>query len=139
MNKIIIAAFIVVVALLGGYLVTKQPTTGPSAAPSIEPTVTNESNTIHFTEAGYSPKSINVKKGTTVTFRNQSKQSMWPASAMHPTHAVYPTTGGCVGSTFDACKGIMPGEEWTFTFDLAGDWKYHDHLSPKNFGSIVVE
>ena len=64
---------------------------------------------------------------------------MWPASAFHPTHKAYPTTGGCLGSTFDACKGVLPGESWSFKFDIAGSWKYHDHLKPIVFGTIVVE
>ena len=64
---------------------------------------------------------------------------MWPASAMHPSHKEYPTTGGCLGSAFDACKGVKPGESWPFKFDIAGNWKYHDHLNPKNFGAIIVQ
>ena len=28
---------------------------------------------------------------------------------------------------------------WPFKFDIAGNWKYHDHLSPKNFGAIIVK
>ncbi|MEK9182927.1 MAG: hypothetical protein AAB849_00245 [Patescibacteria group bacterium] len=72
-------------------------------------------------------------------FKNQSARSMWPASGFHPTHTVYPTTGGCLGSTFDACKGVLPGESWSFQFDIAGSWKYHNHLNPADFGMIVVE
>ena len=41
--------------------------------------------------------------------------------------------------TFDACKGVKPGESWPFKFDIAGNWKYHDHLNPKNFGAIIVQ
>ena len=64
---------------------------------------------------------------------------MWTASAVHPTHRAYPTTGGCLGSTFDACKGVQPGASWSFRFDIAGTWKYHNHLNPNNTGAIVVE
>ena len=31
------------------------------------------------------------------------------------------------------------GDSWSFKFDIAGAWKYHDHLSPKHFGEIIVE
>lgn len=94
---------------------------------------------IIYTDTGYSPSSLEIKTGDSVVFKNNSSQAMWSASAMHPSHKDYPTTGGCLGSTFDACKGVQPGENWSFKFDIAGDWKYHDHLSPKNFGAIIVK
>lgn len=92
-----------------------------------------------YNEAGYSPESISIKNGETVIFKNNSSRSMWPASAMHPSHRVYPTTGGCLGSTFDACNGVQPGRDWSFKFDIVGAWKYHDHLHPADRGIIVVE
>lgn len=94
---------------------------------------------IIYSDVGYSPQTLTIKKGETVIFSNQSSQATWPASAMHPTHRDYPTTGGCLGSTFDACRGLQPNETWTFTFDFSGDWKYHDHLHPSNYGTIIVE
>src|SRR3989338_6545119 len=77
-----------------------------------------------YTDSGYLPPNLSIKKGDNVTFKNRSKKNMWTASAMHPSHREYPTTGGCVGSTFDSCKNIPPEEEWSFTFDLVGTWKY---------------
>jgi plastocyanin len=96
-------------------------------------------NAILYTESGYTPNLLRIKVGTVVTFINSSSVKMWPASAMHPTHNVYPTTGGCLGSTFDACRGIPSGETWDFMFDIPGVWQYHDHLAPKNYGTIIVE
>lgn len=93
---------------------------------------------ISFNGATFEPGILTIKAGETVTFRNDSAGQVWPASAMHPTHKVYPAAGGCIGSAFDACKGLMPGESWSFKFDEAGSWKYHDHLNPKNFGTVVV-
>ncbi len=98
-----------------------------------------EENVITYTDAGYSPATLQIKKGETVTFKNQSGQSMWTASAAHPTHTVYPTTGGCIGSTFDACQAVQPGDSWSFRFDVSGAWKYHNHLSPGDAGTIVVK
>lgn len=107
----------------------------PSAIPETKPAV----SVITYTDSGFSPASITIQKGDTVTFKNISTLAMWPASAKHPTHTVYPTTGGCLGSTFDACKGIQPGQSWSFQFDIAGDWKYHNHLQPSHFGGVVVK
>lgn len=94
---------------------------------------------VDMMDGGFLPSSLTVSAGTTVTFRNSSNKPIWPASAMHPTHAVYPAKGGCIGSTFDACKGVNPGETWTFIFSEKGTWKYHDHLTPNAIGEISVE
>ena len=97
-----------------------------------------KTNVVTYNENGYSPSSIQIKKGETVTFKNNSDQGMWTASSIHPTHTVYPTTGGCIGSTFDSCKSVLKDDEWSFTFDEVGVWKYHNHLKATDFGEIVV-
>ncbi|MEO0084753.1 MAG: cupredoxin domain-containing protein [candidate division WOR-3 bacterium] len=102
-------------------------------------------NIIIYTDSGYSPSTLKVKAGTTVTFKNQSSQAMWPASAMHPSHTVYSGTSldehcpDTAGIAFDACTGIQPGNSWNFTFNKKGSWKYHDHLNPSFTGTIIVE
>jgi plastocyanin len=161
MNKTLIAILIIIIVGAGAYfLLTSTSIQAPSnetsqmgdgyelGAPGDSATSTTVQTTttttvsphvISFSSTGYSPNSLTVKVGDTVTFKNDSSISMWPASASHPTHGVYPTTGGCLGSTFDACKGVQPGEAWSFKFDNTGNWKYHDHLKPTFFGTIIVE
>jgi plastocyanin len=154
MNKTKIVFIAVLIAVAGGYYAltkTRQPAAvAPSATQekteaekAVELQVVSEEgseeNVITYTDSGFSPKEMKIKAGETAVFKNESSKSMWPASAMHPTHAVYPTTGGCLGSTFDACKGLLPGESWSFKFDIAGNWKYHDHLTPTFFGAIDVK
>ena len=137
MKKIVILIIIIV----GAYFVIKSATKQSMPISQIlenKTSVTKES-IITYTDTGYSPSTLEIKAGETVTFKNESSQSMWPASAMHPNHRDYPTTGGCLGSTFDACQGVQPGENWSFKFDIAGNWKYHDHLIPKNFGAVTVK
>ena len=145
MNKTIIAIIIVAVIVLGGYFLLRSgdkvlvpPGTTYRPTTSVPQTSTAEKNVVTYTDSGYSPATLQVKKGETVTFKNQSSQSMWTASAAHPTHRVYPTTGGCLGSTFDACKGVQSGNSWSFKFDIAGTWKYHNHLDPSDTGIIYV-
>ncbi|MBI4053894.1 MAG: hypothetical protein HY397_01030 [Candidatus Doudnabacteria bacterium] len=94
--------------------------------------------TIKFTSSGFEPSEVTVKKGESVKWVNESSISTWPASANHPSHVGYPTTGGCLGSTFDACKGLAKGESWTFQFDFFGTWNYHDHLNPTRYGKVIV-
>ena len=95
---------------------------------------------ITYADAGYSPSSVTIKKGETVRWTNNSNAETWPASAMHPTHSVYPdkSAGDCLGSSFDACRGLKTGESWDFTFNTAGTWRFHDHLRASNTGSVTV-
>ncbi len=95
--------------------------------------------TIEMTDSGYSPNNITIKAGDTVVFLNKGTLPNWPATAKHPTHEVYPEPGGCISSAFDACKGVLPGENFTFTFNQKGSWGYHEHLRFKTFGKINVE
>jgi len=172
MKNIIITIVVIAVVLVGGYFLffrgasqpapsvsqpsNQQPVTQPTTSepsnqqqPSQQPPTSQapavKENVVTYTNSGYSPNTITIKKGETVTFKNQSSRSMWPASAVHPTHTVYSGTSlsehcpDTTGTAFDACKGFLPGQSWSFTFNKTGTWKYHDHLNPGATGTIVVE
>ena len=161
-NSILIGLF-VLIALVGGillftgsgYKAVPEASAPVVTPPKEEPRSSSQTQTgapavgtpeappqvavITYTNSGFSPSMITVKKGTAITFKNESSQPFWPASAMHPTHRSYPTTGGCLGSTFDACAGIPPGGAWSFTFDIVGSWGYHDHLNARHYGKVIVQ
>lgn len=86
---------------------------------------------ITYTDSGFSPSSLAIKNGQTVTFKNESTGDMWVASAPHPAHTDYPE--------FDAKKAYKNSESYSFTFTKVGTWKFHNHTKPSNFGSITVE
>ena len=93
---------------------------------------------------GFESKSIEIRQGETIAFENAGEEPHWPASNIHPTHRMYPGSGnencGTDQSTasFDACRGLMPGESYTFTFDFPGVWRFHDHLNPELSGEVSV-
>ncbi len=89
----------------------------------------------------FEPSEITVEKGTRVRFLNESDVEVWPASAIHPTHSIYPekSESDCLGSSFDSCRPILRGEFFAFTFDVAGEWRYHDHVRAYKTGVITVE
>ncbi|MBI4253159.1 hypothetical protein HY623_03225 [Candidatus Uhrbacteria bacterium] len=119
---------------------TVPPVGTPSAAaPADAGTPPPAPIVISYDGKSYTPASVEIKKGDLVMFVNMGEGEMWPASAMHPTHAVYPTIGVCGGSTFDACAGVPAGGQWSFVFDKVGSWKYHDHLNPSVRGTVNVK
>ena len=103
---------------------TSTPTPAPTSS---VPT----SADVSYTDGGYSPGTVTIKVGGTVTFKNNSSKNMWPASDSHPTHTDYPG--------FDSLQGIAAGGQWSFTFTKTGTWGYHDHLTPGKTGTIVVQ
>lgn len=87
--------------------------------------------TVDYTDSGFTPKTVTVKVGDTVTWTNNSGKSMWVASAPHPAHTDLPG--------FDQLKGVEKGSTYSYTFAKVGSWKYHNHLVPKDTGTVVVE
>lgn len=94
-----------------------------------------------YTEQGFIPETVTVKKGEAVTFKNKSGRNMWVGSNPHPTHTLYPekSPSDCLGSSFDACKGTPAGSDWSYAFNSTGTWRYHDHLQPENQGTVIVQ
>ena len=82
------------------------------------------------TAGGWEPATLAIARGDTVEFVNASGEDAWPASDVHPTHEVYPG--------FDAERGVPAGSSWSYTFDRAGSWSFHDHLAPEAKGVVVV-
>ena len=100
---------------------------------------------VQITEEGFSPDFVEINNGESVTFINKMSSKSWPASNAHPTHKDYPGSDikKCFGDgkeeVFDACKGLSEGESYTFIFDESGEWKYHDHLSSRKMGVVLVK
>jgi len=145
MGKTIAGIIIVLVIIAGGWYFWQKDNTStppkanmpgasnqnaslPTTPPSVQPV---ETNMVSYTDQGFSPKEITVKVGTTVTWTNNNTgKQMWVASAPHPVHTDYPA--------FDAKQASIAGGTYSFTFDKVGDWKYHNHMNPTDFGIVHV-
>src|SRR3989338_11440879 len=133
MNKTVLVIIGIAIVALGAWYFVGQP-----QVPSVDQPqkledekveeVTETGNIITFTESGFSPSPMTIKVGESVKFVNNSENDFWPASAMHPTHKVYPGSDidKCGTSErnllFDACEGIAPGKSWEFVFNETGEW-----------------
>ena len=135
----IIGVMGVLAILIGGYAFKNQVKTEKTITPveqnmpaTNSPVVEKEViSEVKYTTAGFSPVTLTVKKGTTVKFVNTSGQKMSVASDPHPSHTNYPE--------FDQFKSDAKGkDEYSFVFDKAGAWGYHDHFKASNKGTVVV-
>jgi plastocyanin len=139
MKKIIVIVAIVIFVLIGGvFMLTRDSneTVAPGKSPAdttkdIPATgVDSATSTITYTNDGFSPSTITVSSGTTITIKNDSSKSLQFASNDHPTHTKNPELNG---STIDA------GQSQTITVTQTGTNGYHNHLNPSDTGTIVVQ
>ena len=87
-------------------------------------------NLVELRESGFYPDPIQIRKDEEVRFVNKTSEPFWPASDPHPSHTIY--------QGFDSKMPIAPNESWSFKFEKEGTFKYHDHLSPFDRGTILV-
>lgn len=66
-----------------------------------------------------------------VRFTNNDTVSHWPASGPHPQHTCF--------QGFDSKGPIAPGGSYEYKFDEVKTCKFHDHMNPSLFGTIIVE
>ncbi len=136
---------VVLVLVVAGWLMLKGSGNVALNSPLPTPTPSPSGHviTVTYTDSGYSPNTVTVGKGDMVVWQNKSSSPMWTASAVHPTHTVYPGTSiancGNVSNQFDACAGVPPGQSWSFIFNYAGNWNYHDHLNSAHTGTVIVK
>lgn len=134
----ILIGIVLVVVAVGGVMMFRDNNEPQTSSPQ-------SSLEVMYGDGGYSPGELKIKKGEAVTFKNESSQPMWTASAIHPTHGVYPGTSiaKCssvpMGEMFDSCAGTSVGSTWMFQFNEAGEWGYHNHLRPNHWGKVIVE
>jgi plastocyanin len=85
------------------------------------PTATDKVSLQNF---AFSPASITVAKGTTVTWTNNDTT----------THTIVETDG----KTGPNSGNVNPGSTYTFTFSQAGTYQYHCSIHPEMTGTVTV-
>lgn len=102
----------------------EQTTTTDDAAPT-----PSERMLITYTDNGFEPGAITVKKGTVITVKNESSKDVQFSSADHPTHRE---------NTEMNLRTLSPGESDSYTASEPGTWGYHDHLDESMTGTVTV-
>ncbi|MSU76026.1 hypothetical protein EXS54_00945 [Patescibacteria group bacterium] len=108
---------------------TTKATTKSQATPASQSN-RKETVTVRYGDNGFSPATVTVKAGSSITFINESNQSINPSSDPHPTHTTNPQL--TVG-TIDA------GESKTITVTKVGQWGVHNHLNPSEKLTVIVQ
>jgi len=85
---------------------------------------------VKISPSGFEPSQIKIKRGSKVTWLNESGSVVSIASDPHPTHTNYPPLN----------LGILEnGTSVSLVFDSSGNYGYHDHLNPAHKGTVIVE
>ena len=95
------------------------------------PAVSDTHKIVYYRDGVFSPDRVVIPVGGTVTFVNEDRLLVWPASNIHPTHEILPE--------FDPLEPIPSGHYWSHTFTEAGYWRYHNHSAAEEIGLVVVE
>ncbi len=95
-----------------------------------KPTQMIEGSKVTLTESGYSPATLTIKVGDTVTWTNTGSKNSNVSSDPHPQHTTYsPLNLGM----------LKPGDSLSLKFDTAGTYTYHNHLNESQRGTIIVK
>jgi len=151
----IVAVVVAVVVIAGAvWWLMSQPAAAPQANTNTQAPAAVADNTtpaapmsatVTYGANGFSPSTVTVAKGGTVTFvAAAGADEMWIASNPHPIHNAYDGTtlsqhcaqGYSGPAPFDQCSA---GTSFSFTFNQAGTWGYHNHGNHSDTGTVVVQ
>jgi len=137
MRKWVFAIVIILVIVGGLFLLGSNKSAAPQSIQTTQPTTqtsnaqpTQDKNTVTLTADGWSPSTLTVKAGSTVTWVNNEEVEATVNSDPHPVHTDYPPLN--LGQ-------FAKGQKLTLKFDKAGTYGYHNHLSPGQKGTIIVQ
>ncbi|HEX8763474.1 MAG TPA: cupredoxin domain-containing protein [Candidatus Saccharimonadales bacterium] len=88
--------------------------------------------TVAITADGFSPQTIRIKKGESITWVNKG------AASHHVVADPFPSGDSLPSLNSDG--PLAQDEAYTKTFEDSGTFNYHDQLNPASFhGTVIVE
>ncbi len=138
-QKTVIAIVIIVIVIAGGllawfFLQEEETTTNQNVN---KVTATNRAttdyppaNTVWVMDGDFNPAVMTISVGDTITWVNKDESKRKVAADPHPTSTSLP----------ELVSGELEKDDsYSFMFEEAGEWYYHDYLNPIKKGKVVVE
>ncbi len=122
---IVLVAVVTLFVVIAGCTSYSPPSTPPQTT---QPQVTG-TPTVTIQNFAFSPATITVPRGTTVTWVNQD-------SASHTIFSDAPGPGG-QGSLFSS-NSLANGEGYSYKFDNPGTYLYHCSVHPSMKATVIV-
>lgn len=117
-----------IVLAVGGVLLSNN--LRPKSTSPISEQVTVPAQ-VSITKSGFVPANLSIKPGTKVTWTNDDSEPHRIASNPHPSHT------GLAG--LDSKEPPLgPKASYSYTFETAGTFTYHDHYHPALNGAVKV-
>lgn len=107
-----------------------SPTTKSEQATPVVTKTTNQITNVILGDAGFVPKDIAVKAGTTVVWINKSGKTATVSSDDHPTHRLYLFLNLGEFATSTTVQAVV---------EKPGKYSYHDHYNASQTGTVTVE
>ncbi len=92
------------------------------------------STTVLANGSTFSPATVTIRTGGTVTWTNNGTPAVYVAPDDHPSHLRYRGIWDDNGT-----GSIAAGESYSQTFSIPGTYYYHDHLNSATVGTVVVQ
>ena len=140
---IIVTGLVAAALVIGGFIIinnksdnnqtsttnttNKQPETATNTSETQTP---QSASPITYANSGFTPSSLTVKAGDSVTIKNNSDGPIQIQSNPHPIH----------NDNDELNVGlIQAGKTSTFTVTKTGTFGYHNHLNSSETGTIIVQ
>jgi plastocyanin len=126
-KKIILSVLLLVLAV-GGILfaLSLDLNSSQTGSREVQPAV------IVMNEVGFSPNTLTIKAGSSVTWTNED------ASPHHVTSEPFPSNDAL--PELNSEGPLQNGDSYTFVFEEPGTFHYHDQINPYEYkGTIIVE
>lgn len=136
-RRTLITTVVVAVIVLGTFGIWLVSRTGSNPAPAPNTTTPDTSGnqpsangvTITYTDNGFTPPALTVKKGDMLRVVNQSPYELEFSSDDHPAHTDNPELN---------MSALQPGGSSTLLVTRTGTWGFHNHLKPDHDGTLTV-
>jgi len=90
----------------------------------------NTETIVTITKTNFFPQTVKIKKGSRVTWSNESSEIHQIRSDPHPLDNRY--------AFLNTDARLMQNERITIVFEKSGTFTYHDELNPLKFNGVII-